>query len=36
MVGKLKTAFEDGKELLVGVVAAMGEEKVVSFRETVA
>eukprot|EP00331_Platyophrya_macrostoma_P013977 CAMPEP_0176431868 /NCGR_PEP_ID=MMETSP0127-20121128/15054_1 /TAXON_ID=938130 /ORGANISM="Platyophrya macrostoma, Strain WH" /LENGTH=160 /DNA_ID=CAMNT_0017813929 /DNA_START=151 /DNA_END=633 /DNA_ORIENTATION=- len=34
MVGKLKAAFEDGKELLVSVVAAVGEERVVSFRET--
>jgi len=33
MVSKLKSAFEEGKDLLVSVVAAVGEEKVVSFKE---
>ena len=33
MVGKLKAAFKGGKELIVSVVAAAGEEQVVSFRE---
>ena len=34
MVGKLKAAFKDGKDLMVSVVAAVGEEKVVSFKES--
>ena len=33
MVGKLKAAFSDGKDLMVSVVAAAGEEQVASFRE---
>eukprot|EP00331_Platyophrya_macrostoma_P021930 CAMPEP_0176437798 /NCGR_PEP_ID=MMETSP0127-20121128/18858_1 /TAXON_ID=938130 /ORGANISM="Platyophrya macrostoma, Strain WH" /LENGTH=161 /DNA_ID=CAMNT_0017821537 /DNA_START=79 /DNA_END=564 /DNA_ORIENTATION=+ len=34
MVTKLKDAFDGGKEVLVSVVAAVGEERIVSFRET--
>ena len=36
MVGQIKTAFEAGKEVLVGVIAACGQEKIVAFRETTA
>lgn len=33
MVGKLKASFESGKDLLISVVSAIGEEKIVAFRE---
>ena len=34
MVAKLKAEFSSGKDLLVTVIAAMGLEKIVSFRES--
>jgi len=34
MVAKLKVEFESGKDLLITVIAAMGLEKIVSFRES--
>jgi len=33
MVAKLKADFEAGKELIVCVIAACGQEKVISYRE---
>jgi len=34
MVTKMKEAFDDGKDVLISVVAAVGEEKIIAFRET--
>jgi len=33
MVEKIKKEFEAGKDLIIGVIAACGQEKIVSFRE---
>ena len=30
---EITTAFEDGKDLLVTIIAAMGEEQAISFKE---
>jgi hypothetical protein len=34
MVAAIKAGFESGKDLIVGVLAALGQEKIVSFRES--
>ena len=31
---KQKQAYDDGKNILVTVMAAMGQEKIISFKET--
>jgi translation initiation factor 5A len=33
LAGELRTAFDEGKQLVVTVISAMGTEQVVSFKE---
>jgi len=33
LVEKIKKEFEDGKDLILGVIAGCGQEKIIAFRE---
>lgn len=33
MGGEIQTAFDDGKDLLITIISAMGEEQAISYKE---